>query len=63
MGTGSGKKKSLLLERHAIQSAAEINSFLFSSLGSVRLLSSPYRRREGERKKPEALDFYIYVVK
>lgn len=57
MDAGASKKP--LLERHAIQSAAEINSFLFSSPCSVTLLSSPYRRGG----KTEELDFYIYIVK
>lgn len=59
MDAGAGIKN-LLLERHAIQSAAEINSVLFSSRAcSVTLLSSPYRRGG----KTEELDFYIYIVK
>lgn len=57
----SKKKKNLLLERHAIQSAAEINSFLFSSPCSFTLPSSPYRR--GGKKKLKSWIFYIYVLK
>lgn len=59
MDAGTSKKKNLLLERHAIQSAAEINSFLFSSPCSFTLPSSPYRRGG----KTEELDFYIYILK
>lgn len=59
MDAGTSKKKNLLLERHAIQSAAEINSFLFSSPGSFTLPSSSYRRGG----KTEELDFYIYILK
>lgn len=58
MEAGTSKKKPLL-ERHAIQSAAEINSFLFSSPGSFALPSSSYRRGG----KTEELDFYIYILK
>lgn len=45
--------------KDAIQSAAEINSFLFSSPCSFTLPSSPYRRGG----KTEELDFYIYILK
>lgn len=49
-GTREGKKN-LLLERHAIQSAAEINSFLLSSPCSFTLPSSSFKEWREKKLK------------